>query len=169
MFNIRKKIIERAIYHTKRDVVFPGIETIASVGFVLSGDIDEKQAASKFRGATIQSIRYVDQKRGIENLPDTIFRSDLNFWKLPPDRLVHSFIETKFDILINLAGINNDTVTYICAASKAKFKVCYKPLGKVYDMVIDLAEENKNELVPELINALTNLKSKSLNTNEEHF
>jgi hypothetical protein len=169
MFNIRKKIIERAINHTKRKVVFPGFETIASIGFVLSGDMDEKQAASKFKGAIIQSIRYVDQKRGIENVPGTIFRSDLNFWKLPPDRLVRSFIETKFDILINLAGINIDTVTYICAASKAKFKVCYKPLGKVYDMVIDLAEENKNELVPELFSALKNLKTKSHNTDEEHF
>jgi hypothetical protein len=162
MFNIRKKIIERVINQTKREVVFPNLDTISSVGFVLSGEMDEKQFSSRLMGkvTNIQFIRYIDQKRGNESLQNTIYRSDLNFWKLPPVRIVHSFIDSKFDILINLAGINNDTVTYICAASKAKFKACYRPHGKLYDMVIDLAEENKNELVEEIINVLTNLKTK---------
>jgi len=162
MFNIRKKIIERAINHTKRKVVFPDLGAIKTVGFVLDGETDEKIAIWNAQGnvAGVQWIKYVDRKRGADNLQNMIYRSDLNFWKLPPDRLVHSFIETPFDLLINMAGISNDTVTYICAASKAKFKVCYKPFGKIYDMVIDLDEKNKNELVKQLIHTLTNLNSK---------
>jgi hypothetical protein len=161
MRNIRKKIIERAINHTKRNVVFPNIETVNSVGLVLDGVMNEKMANWNFQGesVTVQFIRYIDLKRGNENLPNAIYRSDLNFWKLPPAKLVHSFIETPFDLLINLAGINNDPVNYICAASKAKFKVCYKPLGKIYDMVVELAEENKSELVKEIFKALTNLNN----------
>ena len=162
MFNIRRKIIERAINHTKRKVVFPNLETIKSVGFVLADEMDEKLVNWNVleTSARVQMIRYIDQKRGTVNLQNVIYRSDLNFWKLPPNRLVHSFIETPFDLLINLAGINNDTVTYICAASKAKFKVCYKPYGKIYDLVIDLDEKNKSQLVKQLIHTLINLDGK---------
>lgn len=162
MFNIRKKIIERAINHTKRKVEFPNLKTILSVGFVLEGELNDKSAVWNVQNTSVnvQQIRYIDQKRGADNHQNVIYRSDLNFWKLPPDRLVRPFIETRFDLLINLAGINNDVVTYICAASKAKFKVCYKPLGKLYDLVIDLAEEKKNELTNEIFHALTNLKTK---------
>jgi hypothetical protein len=143
-------------------VVFPGLESITSVGFVLDGEMDENEANWKVGGVPvhIDFIRYIDKKRGVDSLPNSIYRSDLNFWKLPPDRLVHPFIEKQFDLLVNLAGINNDSVTYICAASKAKFKVCYKPLGKIYDLVVELAEENKSELVNEIFHALTNLKNK---------
>jgi hypothetical protein len=162
MFNIRQKIIERAINHTKRKVVFPNLGTIKSVGFVLADEMEEKLAVWNVQetSANVQMIRYIDQKRSTDNLQNIIYRSDLNLWKLPPDRLVHLFIETPFDLLINLAGINNDTVTYICAASKAKFKVCYKPLSKIYDLVINLDEKNKNELVMKLIHTLINLNSK---------
>jgi hypothetical protein len=162
MFNIRKKIIERAINHTKRNVVFPDLDTLTSIGFVLDGDLDEKDAVWKFQNTpvTVQIIRYVDQKRGTDTSQSIIYRSDLNFWKLPPARLVQPFIDTPFDLLINLAGINNDVVTYICAASKAKFKVCYKPLGKIYDLVIGLEEWKKSELIKETFHALTHLSNK---------
>jgi hypothetical protein len=165
MCNIRKKIIERAINHTKRNVVFPDLDTLKSIGFVLDGETDEKEASWKFQNAqvNVQFIRFVDQKRGTDTRQNTIYRSDLNFWKLPPSRLVHPFIDTPFDILINLAGINNDAVTYICAASKANFKVCYKPLGKIYDLVIELEEWKKSELIKETFHALTHLS----NNNEE--
>ena len=162
MFNIRKKIIERAINHTKRKVEFPNLKTIQSVGLVLEGELDDQIAVWNVQNSSVyvHQFRYIDQKRGADKQQNVIYRSDLNFWKLPPDKLVRPFIETQFDLLINLAGINNDTVTYICAASKAKFKVCYKPLGKIYDLVIDLAEEKKNELAKEIFNTLTNLKTK---------
>ena len=162
MFNIRKKIIERAINHTKREVVFPNLNTIKSVGFVLDGETDEKVVIWHNEGklANVGFIKFVNQKRGTDNSQNIIYRSDLNFWKLPPDRLVHPFIETHYDLLINLAGINNDSVTYICAASRAKFKVCYKPLGKIYDMVIELDENNKTELVKQLKRSLIKLNSK---------
>ena len=163
MFNIRKNIIERAINHTKRNVVFPDLDTLKSIGFVLDGEMDEKEAVWKFQNApvSVQFIRYVDQKRGTDTRQNIIYRSDLNFWKLPPTRLVHPFIDNTFDMLINLAGINNDTVTYICAASKANFKVCYKPLGKIYDLVIELEEWKKSELMKETFHALTHLSSNS--------
>jgi hypothetical protein len=162
MFNIRKKIIERAINHTKRKVVFPAIESIQSVGFILTDEKDERLAVWKFSETPVQVqlLRFIDQKRRKDDsLPNTIYRSDLNFWKLPPDRLIRSFVESPFDLLINLAGINNDSVTYICAASKAKFKVCYKPFGKIFDLVIDLDEENKHVFMKEIFNTLTNLNN----------
>ncbi|HNW50185.1 MAG TPA: hypothetical protein PKH79_03825 [Prolixibacteraceae bacterium] len=162
MCNIRKRKINRAIGHTRRMVVFPRPETIVSVGFVLDVDADERNVTWNLQGtvARTQCLKYVDEKRGNDARQEVIFRSDLNFWKLPPDKLVRSFIETPFDLLINLASDKNDVITYICAASKAKFKVSYKQQGEIYDLVIDLGESNKTELVKQLKSTLLNLNQK---------
>jgi hypothetical protein len=70
--------------------------------------------------------------------------STLNFKKVPTSEVTLKFIETPFDILINLDLNNNLALNYVAAASAALFKV-----GKAgnntdfYDLMIELSNGGK--------------------------
>jgi hypothetical protein len=162
MFNVRKKLIERAIHHTRRKVVFPDLHSIRSVGYVIQDELVAQEPVWQKAGidALLTYFLFIDGKRVDDQRTNVIYRSDLNFWKLPPDRLVHDFINTPFDLLINMTGNTNEALTYICAASKANFKVGYTSLGNLFDLVVDLDESHKHRLTDEVIKTLVNLKRK---------
>jgi len=161
MFNVRKKLIERAIHHTRRTVVFPDLKSIRSVGYIFHNELVAQESAWQKAGVDV-SITYflfIDGKRVDDQRTNVIYRSDLNFWKLPPNRLVNPFAETPFDLLINLAGNSNDVLIYVCALSKARFKVSNASLSNLFDLVVDLDETHKHRLADEVIKTLSNLKS----------
>jgi hypothetical protein len=158
----RKKIIQRAIHHTRREIVYPNLTSVKSVGYFFSGEHIEQESYWKkaVTPVNIQYLCFLEGKRGTDTRSDVIYQSDLNFLKLPPDKLIRNFTEKQFDILINMAGSGNEALTYIGATSKAKFKVCYVPYDRLYDLVVDLNETNKHTLSAEVIKTLQNLKSK---------
>jgi len=158
----RKKIIQRAIHHTKREIVYPNLNSVKSVGYLFSVEPIEQESFWKRAGIPIhiQSICFLEGKRGTDTRSEVIYRSDLNLFKLPSDKLIHNFTDKPFDILINMAGVANDVLTYISATSKAKFKVCYEPYNDLYDLVVELNDANKHKLSGEVIKTLQNLKSK---------
>jgi hypothetical protein len=162
MFNIRKKIIDRAIHHTKRTVVYPDLQTIRSVAYLFHGEPVAQESFWKKAGinVNITYLSFLDGKRIDDSRTSVIYRSDLTIWKLPPDKLVHPFAETPFDLMINMAGTTNEALTYISAASKASFKVSYTSLSNLYDMVVELDEIHKHHLTDEVIKTLVNLKRK---------
>lgn len=158
----RKKIIERAIQQTRRNALYPDLSSMRTVGYLFSGEPVDQQSSWIESGIALNfnAFCYLEGKRGNDNRTNVIYRSDLNLLKLPPDKLIRNFIEMPFDILINLAGSVNDVLTYICAISKAHFKVCYTSYENLYDLVIELDENHKQALSGEVIKTLVNLKSK---------
>lgn len=162
MFNIRKKIIDRAIHHTKRTVVYPELLSIRSVAYLFHGEPVAQEPFWQKAGinVNITYLSFLDGKRIDDSRLHVIYQSDLNFWKLPPERLVHPFTQTPFDLLINTAGTTNEALTYISALSKATFKVSYISLSNLYDLVIGLDETHKYHLTEEVIKTLGNLKRK---------
>jgi len=158
----RKKIIEREIHRTRRNVAYPDLTAVKSVAYLFSGEIIAQDTYWKKAGipVDIQYITYIEGKRGDDIRTDVIYRSDLNFLKLPPDKLIHQFINTPFDLLFDMDNLQNDVLTYICASSKAKFKVGYTYLGRLFDLVIGLDETNKYKLSSEVIKTLDSLKCK---------
>jgi hypothetical protein len=159
----RKKIIARAIHHTRRKVTYPDLASVKSVGYLFSGERIRQESCWKTAGipVNISYITFIDGKRGDDSRTDLIYRSDLNLLKFPPDKLIHHFIETPFDLLFDMDDTRNDVLTYICASSKAMFKVGYTFAGSLFDLVIGLDETNKHKLSEEVIKTLRNLKSNS--------
>ncbi len=79
----------------------------------------------------------------------------LNFFFLPKAPCVQDFVETDFDICINIASENVFPLKYIAGMSKARLKVGaynkdmpakkYDELAKIYDIML-LSEENHNQI-----------------------
>ena len=76
-------------------------------------------------------------------IPTVYFtNADLNWYGKPKFKDVENFIDTPFDLLINLANNNSWAIRFCTMQSKAKFKV--GKLGgnsEVYDFMIENSEE----------------------------
>jgi len=80
----------------------------------------------------------------------------LNWFQVPKVQCVQDFIETDFDICINIASENVFPLKYIAGMSKARLKVGaynkempgkkYNELSEIYDIML-LAEENHDQTV----------------------
>ncbi|MBN2523365.1 MAG: hypothetical protein JXB24_08805 [Bacteroidales bacterium] len=97
----------------------------------------------------IEVLGYVDSKNLIDHYLyrkgfDFFTHKQLNWYYKPVDETVHSFIEKKFDILINLSLDEPYPIQYIVALSKARFKVGKYSLGNEYlDFMIDIEKEKE--------------------------
>jgi hypothetical protein len=80
----------------------------------------------------------------------------LNWFSIPKATCVQDFVDTDFDICINVASENVFPLKYIAGISRARLKVGaygkdlpgqqYKELAAIYDIMM-LAEENHNQIV----------------------
>ncbi len=97
----------------------------------------------------IEVLGYVDSKNLIDHYLyrkgfDFFTHKQLNWYYKPVDETVHSFIEKKFDILINLSLDEPYPIQYIVALSKAKFKVGkYSQENEYLDFMIDIEKEKE--------------------------
>lgn len=92
-------------------------------------------------GNRVKILGYVDGKsEGIGLSFDVFNASDLTkFSKVPKSSQVITFMETPFDVLINLSIKENyKPIEYICAVSKAAFRIgpWHIPEENVYDLCI---------------------------------
>jgi len=73
-----------------------------------------------------------------------IKRSDLNFFYIPQSDDVDEFINTPYEILIDINNNNLFPVMFITVLSRAEFKVGAKDLGYTdrIDMTIDISKQN---------------------------
>lgn len=138
----------------KHEIV--AFENAASIGLVYdaTNEVDYetirayvKTIRSQYK-KDVLSMGFVDKKE----MPPSQFaqygmdfftRRDLDFRMIPKNPLVDNFIEKKFDILINLHSGNCFPLRYICALSRARFRI--GPYDKkntmCYDMMIHRSGE----------------------------
>ena len=79
----------------------------------------------------------------------------INWFQIPKAQCVQDFIETDFDICINIASENVFPLKYIAGMSKSRLKVGaygkgmpgkkYSELARIYDIMV-LAEENHDQI-----------------------
>lgn len=155
---LRERAINDAIKSNRRNVLFPRLENVHSIGIIDDSKStiftdDIKQFNSNVK-VTYLYLR--NEKRNDNQAQDIIFNSDLDFKGLPKKNSIAEFVNQHFDILINFSGIDNDAATYIYALSKASFKVSYVTNLKINDLIIDLQEDKRYMLVKELIRTLKN-------------
>ncbi len=155
---LRERAIIDAIKSNRRNVLFPRLENVHSIGIIDDSKStiftdDIKQFNSNVK---VSYLYFRNEKRNDDQAQDVIFKSDLDFKGLPKKNSIVEFVNQKFDILINFSSINNDAATYIYALSKASFKVGYITNRKINDLIIDLKEDKRYMLVKELIRTLKN-------------
>ncbi|MBN2347191.1 MAG: hypothetical protein JXJ22_00035 [Bacteroidales bacterium] len=114
------------------------------VSFELVKDMAKKFAEKKIK---IAALGYVDSKEVIDHYlyrPGFTFvsKKDLNWYFLPVSDNVDEFINTPFDILINLSLDYSYPLQYINATSVASYKVGrYNTNDEYLDLMIDIEKE----------------------------
>ena len=63
---------------------------------------------------------------------NVITSKDLNWMGLPSTESCESFINTEFDLLLNIALVQTLPLTFITALSRAKFKIGWSPVDNNY-------------------------------------
>jgi hypothetical protein len=87
---------------------------------------------------------------------DFFSTKQMNCFNIPKDQCIQDFIETEFDICINIASEDIFPLKYIAGLSKARLKVGaysrempgkkYDELKRIYDIML-LAEDNHDQIV----------------------
>ncbi len=120
-------------------------------------------------GKTVKAIGYVESKRLTgQFLPklsyDFLYPSGLNWNYKPTSTAAKDFIDTDFDILLDLSTEDYLPVLYITAMSKARFKTGLKSehRSKYLDMMIDLGDnEGLDELIEQIDHYLSIINRKN--------
>lgn len=75
---------------------------------------------------------------------DFISQKELNWWGMPSDDFIKTFINEEFDILIDLTIKDYFPLKYIAATSKAKFKICAYNENKIkdFDLLLDISKDS---------------------------
>jgi hypothetical protein len=154
-YNIRKNKILRASKYNKREVTFPCLSSIRSIGIVSDVHVDMGEIDSKF-SAHSSSLFFVSEIRTKANDDPGVYLNDLNIWGIPKLRRIETFVNQPFDLLINLSEQVNDNIEYVCAKSVAKFKINTRSNGPVYDLVIEQTKGNISTLLSEIERTVSN-------------
>jgi hypothetical protein len=133
------KLIEKIAYYTlnkkikaaKRQVQLPHPDKIRKVGVVWQ---PEEKAAFQYlhdyfahQKVIFRNICVYENHAAVTGDTSIITSKDLNWLGLPKPGPVDDFIETKFDVLFNIALEQNLVLDYITALSQAKFKTGWSP------------------------------------------
>lgn len=154
--NIRQKIgnalLSKKKEKTKRKVSYFNIEKVKKIGIVWDAtEVKDFASLSKFylkmheRNVELKIFGYYPGK----NLPDQytalryltcIKREELNFFYLPVSSEAESFINARFDILIDMNFKNLLPLKYISALSDAALKVGLYENGNgdMFDLMIEM-------------------------------
>lgn len=153
-FAIRK--IEKAYRNNNSKRKVCNITAAKKVGIVFnysdSDFIEEFKKSPEFSGKDVSFISYENEKNRKTDYRNTttknnflIFnKSSLNWYGKPDDKIVGHFIDTDYDILIDMNQSDCLPLKYIVASSKASFKVGRRQtlLSDIYDIILDLGSSH---------------------------
>lgn len=169
--NIAYWLLNKAIKKNRRDSAFHNYDSAKSIGIIFNATQQNTyELAKKYiktltdRGLSVKSLGYVDSKEVLDFYQKSLHfeyfsRQNLNWFGKPNNPNTQSFINTKFDILIDLSIVEDFPIQYIVGTSKAQFKVgCYKAPKEpnksraiLYDFVLQLGEKQTlNYLIEQL-------------------
>ena len=148
----------------KRVKIFHNFNTAKTVGIIFDGtnhsNYDAARTFAKFiteRKIRIFGLGFVESKE-VSNFYSyyTGFNfftiKDSNWQGIPSTHNVSDFINEKIDILVDLHLTENFQLDYICAMSKAEFKIgSYTTANKYYDFMIDISSNPNPDFLCEQI------------------
>ena len=151
-----KRTIQSYLRKNKREVKACNINSAKTIGVLFNAThqisfeiVKEMVKGLTNRKCKIDVLGYVDSKNLIDHYLyrkgfDFFTHKQLNWYYKPVEETVNSFINKKFDILIDLSLDDPYPIQYIVALSKAKFKVGrYTEGNEFLDMMIDIEKEKE--------------------------
>lgn len=147
---IKEKIAQRKLAklapNVSRNIVFPDVLKAKIIGVIYHPS--QKEALNYLKNyfnreqVIFRGFCVFEENSNPHPDANSLTVKDLNFWGLPKAEAVHDFIETKFDILLNISLNQNLVLDYITSLSKARFKVGSSPNEKNYfDLNINIGEK----------------------------
>lgn len=151
MKKLKEKYAYRKLKHrlasAQRIVKIPRLEAAQKVGVLWKPDQLEafiylhhyfSQSKVIFRNLCI----YSSGVPSVAKSSNAVTTKDLNWIGLPKTTIIDGFINTEFDLLLNLALDQNLVLDYITALSRAKFKVgCSKEKTNYFDLNINISSK----------------------------
>lgn len=171
--NIRLKIgqkrLNRKLQTTQREKKVCNLSLAKNIGILFSSDNEfDWQENKQFidyliaKNIKVTILAYVINKKLVDyynrlSMVNYFSDKDLQLCFIPKPDFIKDFIDSKFDILIDLSLTYSFPINYIIALSKSSFKVGIKNnLNSHYDLMIDLGNfKNKNLYFEELKHYLT--------------
>jgi len=133
--NIARSLLRRKVARSNRKMVYSDFSKVKSIGIVWNASKNnEFQSLARFhqrmseRNIDVQIVGYYEGKI----LPDQytairyltcIRRTELDFFYIPDSTAIKSFIDNKFDILIDINFEKLFSLVYITNLSRASLKV----------------------------------------------
>lgn len=149
---LRKYLYRRALGRYKatnlHEIEQNHFRNIRSVGIVFNvSEMNDQKPLRQFqsdlinRNKQVELLGFFDVKEQPEAQDFGYFTlQHLNFAGIPRSDITDQFIARRFDVLINMDYTAHPALSYVCAASKALFKIG-PATGKTehYDLIIDMA------------------------------
>jgi len=159
---IIKGRIKRWIKSNDRHVCFKNMDS-ALTALIIWNKNDEiayKNMTEKLKKHKIkyQEVCFSDNK--IEKDQKNIITSckDFNFFGTPKNKSVQDFLDTEFDLLIDISLSSSIYAQLIRSFSMAHFKVGWAPVNTDYfDMTIDISKKPNSQYLVEQINHYLNI------------
>lgn len=155
----QKRILTHADRNV-RNIQFPVHNSIQTIGIVTDFDF-QGDLVSQYFGSKVKmdALFLKKERRPKQDQSEIIYLSDLDFWGIPTMKMIQPFVDKPFDILINFTTQQFDPVEYICARSKAKFRISKYQHQAIYDLVINQPEIAINDYFKEMVRTLNNFSN----------
>ncbi len=147
-------MLKQKLKKKKRTPVICNLKQARDIGIVFNSTIDnDRQTVKKLESffkelkITVEVMGYSNRnKNGDTLIGDShhhyLYANDLNWYYEPKGDTVDHFMQTPFDILIDLYQDEEFPIEYILKMSNAKFKVGCAHLDKgLHDMMIDVSKK----------------------------
>ncbi|MGE5395073.1 MAG: DUF6913 domain-containing protein [Candidatus Saccharibacteria bacterium] len=167
---IAKRILNSRLNSVTREKQVHNLDTAKTAGVLWM--TDQKESFGKIQdrlskaGIKTTGICYFPVRKAI--IPEGIngfTRKQTNFWtEIPSAQMIESFIQQKFDLLIDLTVNKYFPLVYIAALSQAKFKVGYSGNAQNYfDLNIDFpTQPNAEQLADQILYYLTRINKTTI-------
>ncbi len=141
--NFLKKVLKKAKDIPRKSQNFDELKTI---GILFDAkDFNTRELVAKYaksftkKGKKVKLLGFYDEKNKGNEFDFKCFnKNDLNWHQIPDHEEVSKFMETPFDLLIDIHLGEILPLEYISALSKAKFRIGrYTPREECYDLMID--------------------------------
>ncbi len=148
---IGRWILRSRIKDKYRNSKFLNYSNAATIGIIFNATHqDAYEIARKYirtlndKNIRVRALGFVDSKEVLDFYQKSIYfeffsKRNLNWYNKPNNPNTKAFIESKFDILIDMSVVEDFPIQYIVALSEAQFKVgCVKETANYYDFMISL-------------------------------
>ena len=152
-------MIDKKIKLVKRKKQYRSLDSLKSVGIVWNGK-DQGVHESLVKLLDEKQIEYTDlcfsETSPLHGTANIINKKDFNFWGMPKNKNIEHFINTEFDLLIDMSLSTSLGAQVIRSLSRASMKAGWSSaLPDYFDLSIDVSKNQDPQfLVKQLIHYL---------------